>query len=444
MTTSKQCATILVFKRWAFALLAAGVVVAAYRGRVYAGGYEWAGLGSRAQSMGGAFIGKSDDWTAIYWNPAGLTQLRGSGGGFEFASAHPMIQDGSSMSNFLVGSMDTRYQLDTFANYLGTEPPRFNKETVGYNFYFPAGAGGYWHCGDWSMAVGFYTPAGYYVDWDDTIGYGPGTISASLFQELGIRVGNFSLAREVSDTVSIGAGMNLLFGSIDYEAKKSVAGLGPGDYQWGYDSDCDGLGAEGVFGIMKKVNKKLSVGAVYRTGGIISMEGDAATYLTLSGLTEQSDFTQKFRHPSTYGVGLAYQATPKLAFTGDWQRTNWSEFGVDVDYKTEGLALTDKDYSADWRNSNRYRAGFEYKPVAKWALRGGYFFDQSPLAGKSVSLSNVVGVDRHNVTLGIGHEVRKNLRLDLVYLYAWGHRRVDGVHYRQRINAVGLSMSCMF
>ena len=55
----------------------------------------------------------------------------------------------------------------------------------------------------------------------------------------------------------------------------------------------------------------------------------------------------------------------------------------------------------------------------------------------------IVAVHRGRVYAG-GHEIRKNLRLDLVYLYAWGHRRVDGVHYRQRINAVGLSMSCMF
>ena len=41
---------------------------------VYAGGYELPMLGSRVLGMGGAFIGTADDWTAIYWNPAGLTQ----------------------------------------------------------------------------------------------------------------------------------------------------------------------------------------------------------------------------------------------------------------------------------------------------------------------------------------------------------------------------------
>lgn len=55
----------------------------------------------------------------------------------------------------------------------------------------------------------------------------------------------------------------------------------------------------------------------------------------------------------------------------------------------------------------------------------------------------IVAAHRGRVYAG-GYEIRKNLRLDLVYLYAWGHRKVDDVDYRQRINAAGLSMSCMF
>ncbi|MEA1927745.1 MAG: hypothetical protein U9N73_06025 [Candidatus Auribacterota bacterium] len=56
---------------------------------LYAGGYEFGGLGSRALAMGGAYIGLADDWTASYWNPAGLSQLEGSGVGANFLSPHP-------------------------------------------------------------------------------------------------------------------------------------------------------------------------------------------------------------------------------------------------------------------------------------------------------------------------------------------------------------------
>src|SRR5688572_7359682 len=33
---------------------------------------SFAAAGTRAQGMGGAFVGVADDGTAIYWNPAGL------------------------------------------------------------------------------------------------------------------------------------------------------------------------------------------------------------------------------------------------------------------------------------------------------------------------------------------------------------------------------------
>jgi len=43
--------------------------------------------------MGGAFIGVADDWTAIYWNPAGLTQLKGHGMGFSLEYLHAAAHD---------------------------------------------------------------------------------------------------------------------------------------------------------------------------------------------------------------------------------------------------------------------------------------------------------------------------------------------------------------
>ena len=34
------------------------------------------GLGARAMGMGGAFVSIADDFTTLYWNPAGLAQIR--------------------------------------------------------------------------------------------------------------------------------------------------------------------------------------------------------------------------------------------------------------------------------------------------------------------------------------------------------------------------------
>tara|TARA_Y100000588_G_C13361261_1_gene546608 strand:+ start:56 stop:472 length:417 start_codon:yes stop_codon:yes gene_type:complete len=35
---------------------------------------HFAGVGARAMGMGGAYVGVADDFTAVFWNPAGLVQ----------------------------------------------------------------------------------------------------------------------------------------------------------------------------------------------------------------------------------------------------------------------------------------------------------------------------------------------------------------------------------
>ena len=413
--------------------------------RASAGGYEWGGLGPRAQSMGGAFIGLADDWTAVYWNPAGLTQLRGFGAGFDFSSPHIEMKDGDSIANLPVAEMDTRYQRDVFAQYSPElEPRRFDKEKARYDFYIPAGAGAYWQYAGLNMAVGYYTPAGYYTDWDDRVSYGAGSITAELFQELSVIALNFSLAKQINSALALGAGLDVLYGQVDYEASKVVADSGISDYRYAFDSGSDGTGYEGVFGALYRFNDKWSVGGVYRTGATIDLDGRARTSLTLLSLSETSGFVQKFRHPATYGFGAAYRRATNLVFTADWQRTDWSTFDIDIEYDDPGVALVDQDYSADWHDSNRYRAGVEWRPILRWALRAGYFFDESPLPDKSVSLSNIVGVDRHNITLGAGYEWHDNWLIDLVLGYAWGDRQVDDVDYSQRVYTVGLSLSHPF
>src|SRR5690348_6057370 len=67
--------------------------------RVRAGGFERPGMGARAESMGGAFVGLADDWTAIYWNPAGLASLKGTGIGTSIDVVRVRSHDSSGLAN---------------------------------------------------------------------------------------------------------------------------------------------------------------------------------------------------------------------------------------------------------------------------------------------------------------------------------------------------------
>jgi long-chain fatty acid transport protein len=416
---------------------------------LYAGGYEFGGLGSRALSMGGAYIGLADDWTAAYWNPAGLAQLEGSGVGADFLSTHPTLRGSDSFAN-LPPTPQTyekyKFTKDMFINYSGMEPDQFDRTSTNYHFYQPQGLGGYMTFPDlFTLGLTVYSPMGYYSDWNDTISYGMGSIYAKNYQQLVIVNTQLTISREIVDGLYAGAGISLLYDNIEREAEKDVSDSGILDYDYDFKLKNDGYGAEGSFGLLYKISDMISAGAVYRTGSTVHMTGKTTSSLSFMGLDEESYDTYKFRHPPTWGVGVA--VTPvmdKLILTADFQQTLWSTYWTNVQYDNAGVLLQSSSYDEDWSDSNRYRVGAEYMLKPTWAVRAGFFYDESPLPAKAVSLAHIADVDRKNITFGTGFEIAQGLTADAVGAVAWGDRNAEGAEYEQRIWAVGLDLSYIF
>jgi len=415
---------------------------------LYAGGYEFGGLGSRALSMGGAYIGLADDWTASYWNPAGLAQLEGAGAGIDFLSTHPTLRGSDSFANLPPTPQTAekyKYTKDMFINYSGMEPDQFNKTSTNYHFYQPQGLGGYMTFPEFTVGLTVYSPMGYYSDWNDTLSYGMGSIYAKNYQQLVIVETQLTISREIFDGLYAGAGIALLYDRIERKAEKDVSNSGILDYDYDFDLKNDGYGAEGSFGLLYKISDIISAGAVYRTGSTVKMTGNTSSSLSFMGLDEDTNDTYKFRHPPTWGVGLAI--TPimdELILTADFQQTMWSFYRTNVQYDQEGVLLQSSSYDEDWSDSNRYRVGAEYMLKPTWAVRAGFFFDESPLPAKAVSLAHIADVDRKNITFGTGFEIAQGLTADAVGAVAWGDRTAEGADYEQRIWAVGLDLNYIF
>ncbi|MBP7310112.1 MAG: hypothetical protein KA984_02345, partial [Candidatus Cloacimonetes bacterium] len=70
-------------------LLGLIAVVPLFAGR-YAGDFMMIGAGVKALGMGGAFVALADDGSALYWNPAGLSQIRDS----ELSAMHAFLYGG--------------------------------------------------------------------------------------------------------------------------------------------------------------------------------------------------------------------------------------------------------------------------------------------------------------------------------------------------------------
>ena len=92
-----------------------------------ASGIMLEGLGTRAVSMGGAFIGLADDSSAIYWNPGGLARLKGGKIEFGVYTMQAWATDHNSASN-LAPIDQNPVEGDFFPRIYPSEPTRFEEE----------------------------------------------------------------------------------------------------------------------------------------------------------------------------------------------------------------------------------------------------------------------------------------------------------------------------
>ncbi|MCD6132484.1 MAG: outer membrane protein transport protein, partial [Candidatus Hydrothermae bacterium] len=125
-----------------------------------AGGFALSGVGSRAIGMAGAFRSISDDWTAIFWNPAGLTQTGYSinlSGIFitPYASLEPntgiLGYDGPYTMRYKVSAKEQNFIIPSFGLIT---PYEIKEGRLAFGFFVPFGLGSKWDLYDFPM--GYY------------------------------------------------------------------------------------------------------------------------------------------------------------------------------------------------------------------------------------------------------------------------------------------------
>lgn len=434
-----------------------------------AGGYEGPGLGAKGIGMGGASIGLANEWTAIYWNPAGLAQLQGKGVGVDVSRLCIDGSDGNGVANprMIFGPTPPINQMNIdqedvfYRPYAGTvgltnEPETFSSSgaSATSNVWLPA-IGGYAQVGNYHLGYGAYSPAGYKTDWQNTTN----EVTASYNIKMATKVYNISVAKNLTPWVAAGIGLNIVSGDIEKHARKDVHGTN--SYTYEMDGTGDGNDLEWLAGMLFKPSSVLQLGMVYRSGSEVALKGEARVrYPVPTGtitpplieVQEKANFTRKYNHPATYGLGIAFYAAPKLTITSDLTKTMWSNMKKDVDYdehnvvgvssgnpiSTPQRVLKDDNKTLDWADVIRFRTGMEYKPNSAWAIRAGLLTDPSPVPDKAISLTNVIDVERIFYTLGASF-TKNNLTCDIMYLHGDGERVANNVTYTKTTNEYRLA-----
>jgi len=387
-----------------------------------ANGFNLNGFGARAASMGGAFVGLADDFTAVFWNPAGLAQLKKGTFGL---TGDLLIPSGT-------------YTLDTFSMQTNTK-------------YYPAGLVGYFQpIGDRVVVgLGAYTLSGLGANWNNT-GLEAALVSpysTTLFTPAitpynwNSMIGSISItpavAVKITDQIFVGATFNINYGffKINEWAQYTTIPLTPPVLlNFGQATlDVKGWGYGATFGLLVKPNDIISFGVTYRTASTFKLSGTQyienlpliGPYLEGSPtIPDTSNVTMNVTSPMWIAGGLSLKPIKRLTIDFDLQWTNWKK----IDQLTivfnnavwNAIGKMEQDMPFNWADKLQIRGGAEYR-FGDFAVRAGYYHDPAPAPDETMNIL-IPSFTFNTITAGVGYH-KGGIGFDLGLEYLMGESR---------------------
>jgi len=382
--------------------------------------------GTRAGAMGGAYTGIADDATAIYWNPAGLVQINGSGVELDIIYVKRNATSNTSLMN--VNTPDEKDGDFPLPKVYPTEPNEYNSKKFTTNSFLPFIAG-YSKINDISLAGGFYAIGGGGGNWNDTVKGGVDDVSVSVDGALGFIIGNISAAKKIVSKVYVGIGLNYIYSIDNTEVEKqytrATGSSMPSDYSVAIEKSGTGNGIQMVLGTMYIPIDKLRMGFVYKNGTTVNISGKSEYTLTglaslgLPDVNNETNYSQNYAYPATYSFGASYDPINPLTIAFSIIVNKYSVLKNDVDYKNETV-FKDVNTSLNYSDTTQVMIGGEYR-MAKISLRGGFQIDPGPAPSDKRTLLDTKMYSHKVIYLGFGYKL-KMLRTDFSYGYSMSNK----------------------
>ena len=369
--------------RWFVLVAALVVVMTACLPASYGAGFGLYEGAARGNALGGAMAGKADDPSAIYYNPAGITQLSGMqvmGGAtlirpsvtVDALTPAGEVSTETEDNNWIPPHLYGTYQItDTVWGGMGI----FSRFGLGTEF--PS---------DW---------VGRYNNYD---------------AEIETLTVNPDVAVKLNDKLSVAAGVNATY--FDLTLKQKIPTTA--DYDPAHDLDLkltgDSVGYGYNFGVRYEPVKWVAFGASYQSE--VDEDVDGTTDLHVWKTDASGDITL----PSEILLGVVFMPTDKLSVELGALRTGWSSYDqLVIKFDDPSMLGPESTTLKDWNDVWRYMCGIEYKLTDQFDLRVGYVYDEEPIPGDTVDYL-VPANDRQLYSVGCGYHV-KDWTFDLSYTY---------------------------
>ena len=373
-----------------------------------AGGFRLPEAGAKAMGMGFAFTAQADDPSAIYFNPAGITQLEGQNvkagvtyvkeNGGEFTGSTPLTRPPFTAS--VQTRTETQKDLDFFIP----------------NIFWTRKSSG-----DLAYGVGVFVPFGLGQEYQDK--------NTSIFRnqitkiDLMTIVLNPTVAYKINDALSVGAGIDFMYGKATLE--KTPVGA-PGNL---YNSklEADGTAWGYNFGVLVTPLKSVKIGLSHRSpfsmefkDGDVEIRNINPAIAPLFGPGVTTSFDTKgsttLKLPATTALGVAY-VWNRLTLEVDADMTWWHSYNsLDIAIKDQRPPVLVNTYSQkNWNDTIALYVGGEYRVTDPLALRLGFRYDPTPVPAETMS-ADLPDADKMYYCAGAGYKV-SNWTFDLAYMY---------------------------
>jgi len=373
------------------------------------------GMGIRSLAMGGAVIANVKDYSAVYWNPAGLTFAKSS----EFYA---------SFSNQEVNNNAI------FFNNLTPGRQSFTKfNSLGFMFSVPV------HQGGLTFAVGYNRVA----DFNNILNFSGFNSnegdevyqSEDVTEEGGLNNLSFSGAFEAAKGFSLGATLTFIhgkhiFNSFLYEVDElNLYTFDTYNENRFIESRIRSFNAK--VGMQYNVNRHLSIGGVMSFPKTFTIEDEfEKTTVTIydSDINADPDseydegyFKYKVKLPFTFGLGASYNLSG-LILSGDIEYHDFSQIRYQTDTPIEGLTRgqANMDIRKNVEPITTKRLGLEFPFSRSLRLWGGYIESPNPL-----SFSGAENTRKYYI-FGAGLKTSKNIELSFAYMRGtWKDKSID-------------------
>ncbi len=359
-----------------------------------AGGYQVSLHGQKQIGMGLIGTSLSLDASSAFYNPGGLAMM---------SDRLSLMAGGSAIF------ANTAFRMEQPSLYhASTDNP------MGTPFYVYAG---YMVTDRLAAGLAVNTPYGNSLAWED------GWAGRFLIQEISLRAITIqpTIAYQINDFLSVGAGFVYALGSVDLTRALPVQGPeGEGSVNISGNTGNFGFNA----GVLYAGPTGLNIGVSYRSKIEMELDDADASFTVPSSLSHlfpaENRVAVMLPLPANLDFGLSYQVTRDLMVGMALNYVFWDAYKeLNFNFETNTPSLPDSSNPREYSNTLIFRLGGQYRASETLYLRAGGYYDPSPVNERFFS-PETPSLDNLAFTGGLSFVPNKMISIDASLLYIIG------------------------